>query len=323
MTTNRKRVLLVGAGAIGGRHAQAMARVKTPIDFEIVDPVAEARQRAIILLNSGGGLPHGSVTEYPSLDDVAAAPDLAIIATNSRERPGAIKALLALGARSMILEKVLFTRLSDHEEVDRLLENSGTPAWVNCPRNAYPRASRLRELIGSQPFDYRVEGMDWGLACNLVHHLDEFSSLAGESDVRLSGAGLDETISPSKRPGYVEFFGKISGETSGQSQFTAISHQGSAGPRTVVIDQGDRRITVSPDQTLIVEDAGGMRTEPYPMQPQSQMTAFYVDAILNGKDPHIPGYAGASQLHRTMLSVFLAHIRRIRGDDTIDECPVT
>lgn len=323
MTEGHKRVLLVGAGTIGGRHAQAMARVTTSINFEIVDPVGEARERAIGLLNSAGGLPKGSVTEYASLANVATGPDLAIVATNSRERPAAIKALLALNAKAMILEKVLFTRLSDHDEVDRLLKQSNTPAWVNCPRVAYPRVGRLRELIGGKRFHYRVEGMDWGLACNLVHHLEEFSNLSGEADVRLSGTGLDGRISPSKRPGYVEFFGKISGKTAKQSQFTAISHQGSAGPRTVVIDQGDLRITLSPDQTLIVEDAGGTRTEPYPMTPQSQMTAAYIDAILNGDDPHIPGYAGASQLHRIMLSVFLNHIRRVRGDDSIDECPVT
>jgi len=321
--TARRRVALVGAGVIGGRHAQAMARVNAPIDLDIVEPQPQARRRAQALLADAGGLRDGSVRVFDTLDDVDATADLAIVATNSRERPAAIRTLVASGARALILEKVLFTRLSDYDAIDRLLADAAVPAWVNCVQNAYPRSARIKELIGSAPFHYCVEGTGWGLGCNLIHYLDEFASLSGQREIRLSSAALDLVVAPAKRPGYVEFFGRISGETPSQTKFTAICLNGSDWSRTITIDLGDRRLTVSHDQTLTIKNGSGVQTEPYPITLQSEMTDSYVDAILEGRAPRLPDYASASRLHRTMLTALLEHLRRVRGDETIDECPVT
>ena len=313
---------MVGAGAIGGRHAQAMARVTAPIDLDIIDPVPQARQRAVSLLGEAGGLRAGSLRMFERLSDLDDAPDLAIIATNSRERPDAIRTAVALGARSLILEKVLFTRLSDYDAIDDLLGDAGIPAWVNCVNNAYPRSGRLKELIGGSPFHYQVEGTGWGLGCNLIHYLDEFANLSGKCEITLSSAGLEPTVTQAKRAGYVEFFGRISGETALPTKFTAICQQGADWSRTITIDAGDRYLTIAHNQTLTIKDGRSVRTEPYPISLQSEMTDSYVDAIFDDKAPRLPDYASASRLHRTMLAALLEHLRQVRGDNTIDECPV-
>ena len=319
----RHRVAVVGAGAIGGRHTQAMARVAGPIDIDIVDPMPAARQRAASLLSEASGRQDGSVRAFERLEDLREAPDVAIVATNSRERPDAIRKLVALGARSLILEKVLFTRLRDHDEIDGLLAKAGVRAWVNCPRSAYPRAARLKELIGGAPFHYRVEGQGWGLGCNLIHHLHEFSSLSQQDELMLDASALELSAPQSRRSGYVEFFGRVAAETPGGTRFTAICTDGAPSVRTVTIDLGDRRLTLSPRQTLTIEHAHGAETEAYPITPQSELTAAYVTAIFNGGSPPLPDYPTASGLHRIMLGAFLQHLRRVRSDPTIDECPVT
>lgn len=243
--STRKKVMIVGAGTIGARHAQAMARVKAPIDLDIVDPLPQARQHALSLLAAAGGLHGGSMREYERLDDLEDAPDLAIIATNSRERPAATRAIVALGTRLLILEKVLFTRLSDYDAIDRLFADSGISAWVNCVNGAYPRYERVKELIGNSPFHYCVEGTAWGLCCNLIHYLDEFCTLSGQKHLQLNSAGLEPVVVQSKRSGYVEFFGRISGDTAARTKFTAICHQGADWSRTITIDLGDRCLTIS------------------------------------------------------------------------------
>jgi hypothetical protein len=323
--TARQRVTLIGAGAIGGRHAQAMARVTSPIDLDIVDPLPQARRRAMSLLAEAGGLRNGSVREFARLDEVDAEPDLGIVATHSRERPAAIREAVALGARSLILEKVLFTRLSDYDAFDDLLADAGIRTWVNCVNNTFPRSDCLKEFVGDLPFHYRVEGRGWGLGCNLIHYLDEFSNLSGRKQIKLNAAALEPVLAQSKRSGYVEFFGCISGETSVQSRFTAICQDGSEADRawTITIDTGDRNLTVSSRQTLTIKDKSGARTEPYPMPLLSETSASHVEAILAGKAPRLPDYNSASQVHRSMVAALLEHIRRVRGDDTIDECPVT
>jgi Oxidoreductase family, NAD-binding Rossmann fold len=321
----RRRVVLVGAGNIGARHAQAMARVSAPIDLDIVDLQPQARRRAQSLLAESGGLNAGAVREFERLDDIDDAPDLAIIATNSRERPAAVRAAVARGARSLILEKVLFTRLSDYDAIDPLLADGGVSAWVNCVNGTFPCSDRLAEFVDGSPFHYCVEGTGWSLGCNLIHFLDEFSSLSGRKEIKLSTAELDPIMAPAKRSGYVEFFGRISGETETGAKFAAICQDGAEADRTwtVTIDTGGGSLTVSSRQMLTIKDANGVRTEPYPIPLLSETSASHVDAILAGKAPRLPDYASASRLHRTMLSALLIHIRRVQGDETIDECPVT
>ena len=320
---DRSRIAVIGAGAIGSRHIQAMARVAAPIDLDIVDPLPQARQRAGALVAGEGGLSSGTIREFSRIDELDTAPDLAIVATASRERPQAVQAVVARGAGCLILEKVLFTRLADYDAIDRLLAGAGVRAWVNCPLRAYPRAARLAELIGRAPFSYRVEGQGWGLACNLVHHLDEFAGLAGRGDISLDTAELDGAIAAAKRDGYIEFNGRISAQAGEQNSFVAICNAGPATGRHVQIETGDKSVTVSREQELIIVNGGGARAEPYPMPSQSQMTNRHVEAILAGQHPGLPEYVSASQLHRSMLAAFLGHLRRSMGDDSIDECPIT
>jgi hypothetical protein len=319
----RGRISVIGAGAIGMRHIQAMAAFAAPIDVDIVDPLPQARGRALALLAEAGGLAVGVVREFSQIEDLDAAPDIAIVATASGERPQAVRAAVARGARALILEKVLFTRLADYDEIDALLVRADVSAWVNCPRRAYPRAARLAELVDGGPFSYRVEGQGWGLACNLVHHLDEFAGLAGGEDIVLDVAKLDDAIAPAKREGYVEFSGEVAGANGRGDRLVARCTVGPATGRTVEIASGDTRLTITPQHELVIAQRGGREIEPYPMPPQSRMTGAHVTAILAGRDPGLPDYTTASRLHRTMIGAFLGHIRRVRHDRTIDQCPVT
>ncbi len=324
MIRDRSRVAVIGTGGIGARHVQSMAGISAPIDLDIVDPIPQARQRAISFLREAGGLQCGSVREFSHIEDLDSPPDLAIVATTSRERPRAVKAIVGRGVRSLILEKVLFTRLSDYDEFDGLFANGNTHVWVNCPFRAFPRARRLAELIDGAPFSYRVEGQGWGLACNLIHHLDEFASLNGSADIFLSIEHLHRSIGSAKRDGYIELLGQISGKGGACNDFTAVCSSGPATGRVVQLKIGDKLVTVSREQKKILIDNGaGTRAEPYPMPTQSELTSTYLAAILAGQSPALPVYAEASQIHRVMVDAFIKHLRIVKQDPTLDECPVT
>jgi hypothetical protein len=263
------------------------------------------------------------VREFLRIEDADAAPDLAIIATTSRDRLSAIRQAVAKGARALILEKVLFARLDEYDDAATLFSAAGIDVWVNCPRRRYPRVQRLIDLIGDADFSYRVAGQGWGLGCNLVHHLDELDYLAGGVETFLDTHQLEPVVARSKRPGFIEFFGRVVGTAAPKAQFDAVCTDGPAQPRIVSIKLEDKQLAISAEQTLTVSHCGQTATEAYPMPPQSHLTAAYVDAVVAGKSPGLPNYATAAKLHRPMIAAFLAHVRRVQGDDSIQECPVT
>lgn len=317
------KVAVVGAGAIGTRHIQAMARIDGDLAVFVVDPAPAARAEAIGLLDQVGGLRGGRLVESDRIDGLVTVPDVAIVATNSRERPDVVRALLDLGVRKLILEKVLFTRLADYDDVGRSLAATGAEAWVNCPRRSYPASTQLRSLIDGQPFDYRVEGAGWGLGCNAIHHLDEYDMLSGAAALTLSARQLEPCVVDAKRAGYVEFFGALEGKSSA-GRFSAVCTQGAPGDRLVTIETGASTVVISQSaKTMTIVEDGKARVESYPIPLQSESTADHINAILGGRAPGLPDYATASRLHRTMIETFLDHMRRVKNDPSIEECPIT
>jgi hypothetical protein len=320
----RARIAVVGVGNLGARHLQSLARLEADLIVDVVDPSQAARDRSVDLLAEAGGLRRGHVNSVASLERLSGTPDLAIVATNSAERLRVIGALVEAGTPKMILEKVLFTRLQEYDAAASLFAKFDTQVWVNCGRRFAPRMNDLLAMVGRKPLHYRVDGAGWGLACNVVHHLDEFALLAGCDDIALSGDELDSGIIPSKRPGYIEFTGTLSGRTAAGSNFSANCAVGDFTGRRVTIEAEDLQLTISQsDQTLTISDAQGVRTVPFAIPLQSEITAQHVADILEGKRPALPDYSTAARLHRPMLNVFLGHLRRCTGNSALDECPIT
>jgi hypothetical protein len=319
------RIAIVGSGALGARHLQALARIRHPLAVDLVDPFPAARERAQGCLAEAGGLTAGSVQEHASVGDMPCAPDVAIVATTSRERRAVVTALIEQGTRFLILEKVLFPRLADYDEVAALLERYAVAAWVNCPRRGYPGAGVLRACVSGGPFEYRVEGVGWGLASNVIHHLDEASMLAKSTSFTLSPDALHPETAPARRPGYVEFFGTLTGSFGDHVQFTASCESGNGdGNRRVVITCAETRIEISQvGQVMKISDGGKSRTLPFPLLRQSETTNLHVAEILEGRAPDLPDFATAAMLHKPVIEAFLAHLRRSSGDSSINECPIT
>jgi len=249
---------------------------------------------------------------------------LAIVATNSAERLPIVTSLVKAGTRRLILEKVLFTRLEDYEVAEDMFIRTGASVWVNCGRRFSPRARYVAQMLDGKTFDYSVQGAGWGLGCNVVHHLDEFAMLAGCDDIVLSGEALDRETIPSKRAGYIEFTGTLSGASANGCSFSAYCAPGQFSGRDVTIATEGLSLRISQvDQTLAIANGKDVRTEPFPIPLQSDATARHVMDIMEGRQPALPDYARAARLHRSMLGAFLSHLRAIAGNPEIDECPIT
>ncbi|TVR09149.1 MAG: hypothetical protein EA385_07995 [Salinarimonadaceae bacterium] len=169
-----------------------------------------------------------------------------------------------------------------------------------------------------------MDGQGWGLACNVIHHLDEFAALAGTTDISIDVSGLEPSYVPSKRAGYVELIGLIRARAADGSIFEAICRDGPPGDRTVTVETPDASAVVAQQAaTLTVSSGGRSRTMPIEIPLQSRITAEHVRALLSGRAPALPDYENAAAVHRPMIAAFLDHLRRTRPDETFDECPIT
>jgi hypothetical protein len=318
------KLAIVGAGAIGARHLQALARFDGPLLIELVDPVSAARQKASGLLMGVGGL-RGEIREVSRVEELSSLPDLAIVATNARERLGAVTKLCAMGCLALILEKVLFTRKDDYAQASKAIDQAGARVWVNCVRRTAPRFHRLQELIDGRPISYNVEGVNWGLASNVIHHLDEWVSLIRAQAVKLTGSFEPGAI-PARRHGYMEVLGRLDGAAD-LSTFTAASRPGlgpgPTGDRTIIIGCEDTTFTIgqTSQDLLIRQGKFVIARESYPVAMQSEATAWHVATILAGGEPSLPRFSAAAQLHLALLDALLPHFQSI--DPTLSECPIT
>jgi hypothetical protein len=163
------------------------------------------------------------------------------------------------------------------------------------------------------------------LACNVIHHLDEWSCLAKTSRIDLS-ARLDPGSLPAKRAGYQELSGSLIGTAKNSSFVATCKHMDNIeaiGDRTVIIEFDDTTLEINQClQELIVRKGQQLiAKESFPLPKQSEATAWHVANILAGGAPELPSYDHAAMLHVELLKAISPHFRTSLGE--LEECPIT
>ena len=173
------KVLVVGAGRMGLRHLRGLAEVTD--DVHVVDPREEARRAA------------GAQASYATLEDALRETryDAAVLAETADGRLERLRALLATGVRSILVEKPVE---QSRERVRAALAAATAPGAdvrVNHFLRTLPLFEGLLALGG--PFLASVVGGAYGLACNGIHWIDLVRHLSGDGGGRLSFGELDDT----------------------------------------------------------------------------------------------------------------------------------
>src|SRR3990167_7281324 len=108
---NLCKIFLVGAGQIGSRHLQALARVKIPLEITVIEPIIDAVTMAKNRLAEINGNKKHSVVFLSKMPKNVKKVDLVIVATTSRDRRKVIEEILGQEIfRYFILEKLLFKK---------------------------------------------------------------------------------------------------------------------------------------------------------------------------------------------------------------------
>lgn len=312
---------IIGAGQLGSRHLQGLKTASLPFDIWVVDQSRAALETARERYEQVERVGEKSLHLTESIEDLPKRLDFVVVATGSLPRAALVKQLLAHATvRYMVLEKVLFPRLSEYDEIGKLLEQTGTRCWVNCARRLFAPFHQAREVVAGSPVDMRYDDTNWGLCCNSIHYIDIFMMITGEDSYTLDTGRLIPVIEESKRKGYIEFFGELTATTPGGSRLVLRCRKEEVVERPVLtIENGAHRVVVDEPQGILDIDG---RTVPFRIPYQSETTGVYADLVMKTGHCGLPTYTESARYHTVFLREMLKYYNRVGGTDA-DLLPIT
>ena len=298
-----KNIAIIGAGNLGIRHFQSIINSTIPIKIEIVDPSDKSLQLAKETLNKNEvNKKIKSINFHPSIDFLENQLDLVIISTSSDVRCQIIKELLdKKKVNNIVLEKVLFQTINAYFEIDKLLSKYNISCWVNHPRRMYPFYQKLKEKLDkSKKIHLDVQGGSWGLGCNSLHFIDLLSFLVNSNDIKLTSNFLDSKILDSKRKGFIEFNGLISGKIDNHS-FSLLSLESNL-PLTISISSSDYKFIIDEVNGVysLSEKKDNWKEKKYSEKIvyfQSELSEVFMCDILNNNKCDLPSFNDSMILH--------------------------
>ncbi len=323
-------ISIIGAGQLGSRHLQGLAKMQIPCKIEVVDPFAKSLQVAEERFSE---IPKNKnikkISFFDSINKLNVEQDLVIIATTAEIRLKVLQELLQHSkVKNIILEKVVFQALDEFQIAEELFKKADVSAWVNCVRRVTPSYHEIKKSLQNSPISaFKITlGDFWGLGSNALHFIDCMAFLCECDDYSLDGSGLNSQIKDSKRSGFQEFSGSLIGKFNNQITFELTALLDSDDPVQFEIFSDKYNITVyETAKQYSVKDNRGVETEPrkeFSIPFQSDLTHITATNILLHKRCDLPFYDESFKLHIPMLKVFMNHIAKINNEE-IKKCPIT
>lgn len=203
-------ILVIGTGQLGSRHLQAIAKIPAA-NITVIDSSSSSLELAKSRYEEVNENFNSTITYSRFLEACPEKIDICIIATSSKPRKHIIEQVLNnCKIKYLILEKVLFQKPEDFNEIELLLNINQVNAYINCPRRTFDFYKDLQKII-SPPLNMEVSGINWGMACNSIHFIDLFCYFTKDvKNLKFSTENLENHIYESKRKGYLEVNGHLS-----------------------------------------------------------------------------------------------------------------
>jgi hypothetical protein len=314
-------ILISGAGQLGTRYLQGLARSGRSLEIHVQDIREESLSRAVQAWNDVRcTAPSSHASFHGSLESVPRKLDIAIVATTADVRPTAA-GLIARHAivRYWILEKVLAQNEWGLDELQSHARNAAE-AWVNTPRRIMPWHQSIRSyLTPGRPVNLEVRGAQWGLACNAIHFLDLVAWWTGETLQEVSTGRLCTPWVESKRQGFMEVSGTLEARFSGGSR-AALTADETGMPVTLALDDGRHEWQIS-EAAGLAKRSDGLQI-PGSLPYQSALTGPLVESILERGWCDLPTLQESAQLHRVFVRAMHLHWQHA-GHPSSSAVPIT
>jgi len=319
------KIAVIGIGNLGLRHLESLVKSEGNYKLFAVEPFENNLSIAIKYFDEirQNQIVH-EVSFLQSVEELPHKIDVVIVATGANVRLKIIRDLLASKkVGSLVLEKVLFQKISDYYECAEILEQANTKTYVNCPMRSYEAYRNIKSFFGDDtPVSMSVSGADWSMGCNAVHYFDLFAFFTGTPAAEIT-LDLDKKMKESKRFGYIEFTGMMKG-ISANGQITLQSIENASLGKTILLFAKDKYCIVDEHARYYILGAAGAEVEmkPFRMPYQSELTAPVVKEILESGTCTLSSYAESAAVHIPVIEALMQHLKTA-VDPKLDYVPIT
>jgi hypothetical protein len=332
-------IVLIGVGKLGSRHLQALAKLALDANIFVIDPNAESREIAKSRFEEIPINPKvKSLTFYSQISDLKIEKvDVAIVATSSEHRYSAVHSLLnQTKVQYLILEKFLFQKASEYQDVRELLVKHGVKTWVNCPRRMWPVYQELKsEIANSNLREFLMIGSDWSLATSSIHILDLIAFLTGCCEYELLDLDLGNNFVPAyssvtgaRESKFIEFYGTIRGKFSNSTSFTLNCLKDVQIPFQIELILDNKNIRIFEEHgkliSLTIGKDGAISNieDSFSYPYQSGLTQLIVEDLSNNGHCGLTSYEESMELHLPILKSFQTYLSEILNKN-VESLPIT
>jgi predicted dehydrogenase len=310
-------ILLIGAGNIGSRHLQGLAKVKRKLSIYVTDPSQGSLDLSKERFEQIPGSKNHSIFFSTGLENTPSSIDLAIIATSSNIRKKVTESLLKkTRVRFIIFEKLLFQNKSDYLTVAKLLKRHEVRAWVNCSMRVTPFYKNLKKVFAGKRLTYILTGTKFGIATQAIHFIDHMAYLLDSYDFTVDTANLERKVLKSKRQGFSELTGtlKVNFKNGSTGVFTDFQ-EGDAPIFAQIISCNVLAVANETTREVWISKTPDWKMQPSkdPLSFQSDLTNQVAEAILKTGDCGLPTYKESSKVHLKLLEALLDFINSLSG----------
>lgn len=320
-----RKIIVAGAGQIGSRYLQGLAKVAQPLEIWAYDispqALAVARQRW------GEANPnHGHYIHFSSnLSAFPHAFDLSIVACTADARPKLVQAVARHAEiKAWILEKLLAQSIQGCRAIVTAIP-SESRAWVNTPLHIYPLFAEIKARVGKRPLHAEFLNIT-GIACTTIHYIDYVARCTGAKITYVDTSELTSWDTYLNRPKFLDVNGRLrvvfsDGSTILVSGTTQVLPSG----KSFKIRCGATEC----GETWQIWDLEGRATSSrgYHIEApgfcyQSEMTPWVVEAIFTNQNPNLPTLEQSLEQHELLLEALVNHWNQVMPVGST-EIPVT
>lgn len=313
---------IIGAGNLGSRHLQALARLESPAVVHVVDPSAPSLDRARARFAEVASGSHVELSLHERIDALPRKLDVAIVATTADVRLDVLRVLFGharVGA--VVLEKVVAQSVSGLEAIRAAVDHAKTRAWVNCPRRQWAAYRALAaDLSTATSLELSVYGARWGLASNTVHFIDLLTLFGGRPPYTLEHAALAPGTVPTAREGFVDVMGRLT-ISAGNGRSVDVTSTGDGdSPLVLQLRGSNLHAQIREDHGTIqlarATNGWAFETRPLEVRYQSALTQLVVADLLKSGTCELTPLDESIAQHAPLLAALSRHLEA-------DPCPIT
>jgi predicted dehydrogenase len=331
MKNKLNKILLIGAGQLGSRHLQGIAKSNNKLEIHIVDPSEKNLEVSISRFQEIDRYTNHRIHTYKDITHlVEKVYEVAILATNADVRYKLTKQMIDnLQIKSYVFEKVVFQSEKQFKDINNLFSEADYNAYVNCPRRMWPSYHALKNQLGGyKNIELSVSGTDWGMACNSIHFIDLMAFLTDEADFEIAHYNLIDEIFNSKRSGFIEFNGEIQLRTA-NGNILNIKCDPKSSPdekpsQHISIKYGNDKAEIRESAQVVdfYSEETLVRTEGFNILFQSGLSNLFVDELIDNNTCSLTSLEESSKYHLLLFNIFREKYLQLVGKK-LEEIPIT